>query len=195
MKIEKTSIEGLVVIRLDKFEDERGLFYESFNLRKFHHLLDPTLHNTPEFVQDNISVSHKNVLRGLHFQTGEHAQGKLVQVLNGSVIDVAVDLREGSPTFGKHESVILSGGDNKLFWVPAGFAHGFKSMADNTHFHYKCTNYYNKESEGGIIWNDEDLGIDWGDSEPILSEKDLLLPKFRDIYHIDDKVEKNKIRE
>jgi dTDP-4-dehydrorhamnose 3,5-epimerase len=188
MKIEKTSIDGLLIIHLDKFEDERGLFYESFNQKNFNELLfGRSTFAEVHFVQDNISVSHKDVLRGLHFQKGEHAQGKLVQVLNGLVLDVAVDLREGSPTFGQHESVMLSGGDNKLFWVPAGFAHGFKSLADNTHFHYKCTNYYKKESEGGIIYNDETLGINWGDTEPILSEKDLLLPKLRDIYPIDDK--------
>lgn len=189
MKVEKTSIDGLLIIHLEKFEDERGIFYETFNHEEFY---DKTYKYHPRipFVQDNISVSHKNVLRGLHFQKGDNAQGKLVQVLNGVALDVAVDLREGSPTFGQHETFMLSGGDNKQIWIPAGFAHGFKAMADNTHFHYKCTNYYNKESERGIIWNDPDLNINWGESEPILSEKDLLLPKFRDIYPIDDKDEK-----
>jgi dTDP-4-dehydrorhamnose 3,5-epimerase len=183
MEIEKTSIEGLLIIRLNKFEDERGLFYESFNHRRFNDVTG----TKERFIQDNISISHNNVIRGLHFQSGEHAQGKLVQVLNGVVLDVVVDLREGSPTFGQHESVTLSGGDNKLFWVPAGFAHGFRSLADNTHFHYKCTNYYNKESEGGIRYDDPDLGINWGETKPIVSEKDLLLPKFKDIYPLDDK--------
>ena len=192
MEVEKTSIEGLLVIRVNKFEDERGLFYESFNYRDF---LNNTIGSYQytgrfDFYQDNISISHKNVIRGLHFQKEPHAQGKLVQVLNGLALDVAVDLREGSPTFGQHETLMLSGGDNKLFWIPTGFAHGFKSLADNTHFHYKCTNYYNKESEGGLLYNDPDLGIDWGKEKPIVSEKDLLLPKLRDIYPLDDKVKK-----
>jgi dTDP-4-dehydrorhamnose 3,5-epimerase len=195
MELEQTSIEGLYIIRLRKFEDERGLFYESFNQRQFNELiLGRSSFAQLSFVQDNISVSHKNVLRGLHFQTGEYAQGKLVQVLNGMVLDVAVDIREGSPTFGEYESVMLSGGDDKLFWIPPGFAHGFLSLADNTHFHYKCTNYYNKESEGGIIWNDSDLNIDWGvTNDAIISEKDLILPRFRDIYDVDE-VSKNEVK-
>jgi len=155
MTVEKTSIDKLLILRLKKFEDERGSFFETYNQDNVGKITG----FGAKFVQDNYSISHKNVIRGLHFQTGDHAQGKLVQVLNGVVMDVVVDLREGSPTFGQHETFILSGGDNKMIWIPSGFAHGFKSMVDNTHFSYKCTSTYNKEKKGGIIYNEPDLNI------------------------------------
>ena len=134
---------------------------------------------TMDFVQDNESKSSKGVLRGLHFQKPPYAQGKLVRVVKGSVMDVAVDLRKDSPTYGKWESVVLSE-DNKLqFWIPEGFAHGFVTLEDETVFNYKCTNIYNKESEGSLLWNDPDINIDWNIENPILSEKDKVSPLFK----------------
>jgi dTDP-4-dehydrorhamnose 3,5-epimerase len=169
MDIEKTSIEGLLILTPKVFSDDRGLFFETYNHDTFSDIV-PHI----SFKQDNHSVSHKNVVRGLHLQKYPYGQGKLVRVLNGLALDVAVDLREGSPTFGKHESILLSGGNRKMFWIPQGFAHGFKSLADNTHFHYKCTNTYHKETECCLLYNDKDLNIDWGDINNIkVSEKDL----------------------
>jgi dTDP-4-dehydrorhamnose 3,5-epimerase len=176
MKIQKTSIEGLVVIHLDVFPDERGYFYESYQKEKFQKLgIDA------DFVQDNESMSSKNVLRGLHFQLPPFAQGKLVRVVRGSAKDVAVDLRKGSKTYGKWDSAVLSSENKLMMWVPEGFAHGFITLEDNTIFQYKCTNYYNKDSERSIIWNDPDLNIDWGTVDPIVSEKDLKGMNFKDL--------------
>ena len=174
MEIIKTSIEGLLIIKPDVFKDERGYFFESYNKERF-----AKEGLTMDFVQDNESKSSKGVLRGLHFQKPPYAQGKLVRVVKGSVMDVAVDLRKGSPTYGKWESVVLSE-DNKLqFWIPEGFAHGFVTLEDETVFNYKCTNIYNKESEGSLLWNDPDINIDWNIENPILSEKDKVSPLFK----------------
>ncbi len=129
-----------------------------------------------DFVQDNQSLSQKGTVRGLHFQADPHAQGKLVRVIQGAVIDVAVDIRKGSPTYGQHVAVELTGENCKMFWVPPGFAHGFSVLEDNTIFVYKCTNLYHKVSEGGLLWNDPTLNINWQVTEPVVSEKDALLP-------------------
>jgi dTDP-4-dehydrorhamnose 3,5-epimerase len=152
---------------------------EKFNAAELEKRLGQRVH----FVQDNLSSSAKNVLRGLHFQRGEYSQAKLVQVLRGAVLDVVVDLRPESPTFGRHFSMELSEKDHKMLFIPKGMAHGFLSLEDNTLFSYKCDAYYHPGSEGGIIYNDPDLSIDWGVSEDklILSDKDRELPLFKDI--------------
>ncbi|MCX6241342.1 MAG: dTDP-4-dehydrorhamnose 3,5-epimerase [Bacteroidetes bacterium] len=173
MEIIKTPLEGLLIIKPDVFEDERGYFFESFNHGKFLKLgLDL------KFMQDNESKSKKGVLRGLHFQAPPFAQGKLVRVMRGSVLDVAVDIRRDSPTYGKWESIVLSGQNKWMYWVPEGFAHGFATLEDDTIFFYKCTNIYNKASEGSILWNDSDLNINWGLESPVISDKDKISPKF-----------------
>ena len=174
MEIIKTSIDGLLIIKPDVFKDERGYFFESYNKER---LAKEGL--TMNFVQDNESKSAKGVLRGLHFQKPPYAQGKLVRVIKGSVMDVAVDLRKDSPTYGKWESVVLNEENKLQFWIPEGFAHGFVALEDNTIFNYKCTNVYNKESEGSILWNDPDININWNIDNPILSEKDKISPLFK----------------
>ena len=175
MKIEKTEINDLLIIKPAVFEDERGYFFESYNRDKFlANGIDVT------FVQDNESRSMKNVLRGLHFQKPPFAQGKLVRVMHGSVLDVAVDLRCESPTYGKWASIVLSDKNKWMYWVPPGFAHGFATLEDDTIFFYKCTNVYSKVSEGSILWNDPDLDIKWGIIDPMISEKDKVSPKFKD---------------
>ena len=174
MNITKTDIEGLIIIEPQIFKDSRGFFFESWNAKKF-----KQLGISEDFVQDNQSVSSKGVLRGLHFQNPPYAQAKLVRVIEGSVLDVAVDLRKNSPTYGMHVSVILSEQNNKSFFIPKGFAHGFLSLEDNTVFNYKCSDYYNKESEGSLLWNDEDLKIDWQIDNPLVSEKDLQADLFK----------------
>jgi len=175
MEIIKTPLEGLLIIKPDVFEDERGYFFESYNRDKvLAHGIDVT------FVQDNESKSRKGVLRGLHFQNPPFDQGKLVRVMRGSVLDVAVDIRKNSPTYGKSSSIVLSGQNKWMYWIPTGFAHGFLTLEDDTIFFYKCTNVYNKESEGAIRWNDPDLGIDWGIGEPVISPKDEVAPLFGD---------------
>ncbi len=167
MKIIKTKIEGLLIIEPRIFEDERGCFFESWSKAAFKNAgLDI------DFVQDNQSCSSKGVVRGLHFQNPPFAQGKLVRVIQGAVLDVAVDIRKNSPTYGKYVSVILSGENKTMFWIPPGFAHGFSTLEDNTMFSYKCSGIYNKESEGSLMWNDTDLNIDWQIKNPIISEKD-----------------------
>ena len=169
MTIEKFDIEGLLLISPKVFKDDRGHFFESFNQSAFEKAVGASV----SFCQDNESFSHKNVLRGLHFQKPSFAQGKLVRVTNGAVIDVAVDLRSNSATYGQYQKVMLSADNKKQFWMPAGFAHGFITLTDNTVFNYRCTNYYDKASEGGLNWNDPVLNIDWeNDDTPILSEKD-----------------------
>jgi len=174
MKLQKTNLEDLVLIYPDVFPDERGYFFESFQKDKFRELgIDA------DFVQDNESMSMKGVLRGLHFQVPPFTQGKLVRVVRGSVLDVAVDLRKKSNTYGKWESAVLSAENKLMLWVPEGFAHGFLVLEDYTIFQYKCTNYYSKECESGIIWNDPDLKIDWGIENPVVSEKDLKGAFFR----------------
>jgi dTDP-4-dehydrorhamnose 3,5-epimerase len=169
MEIIETGIKDLVVIIPKVFKDDRGYFFESFNRSK----LD-VLGNDLEFVQDNQSLSQKDVLRGLHFQNPPYAQAKLVSVIQGSVLDVAVDIRKESPTYGKSFSIILDGIDKNQLFIPIGFAHGFKTLENNTIFFYKCTNYYNKESEGCLLWNDPDLNINWDIENPMLSEKDKI---------------------
>ncbi len=167
MKVIDTGFPGLFELEPRVFEDARGYFYESYNKSQFEQL-----GVREEFVQDNQSLSQSNVLRGLHFQAPPHAQGKLVRVITGAVLDVALDIRKGSPTYGKFHTVELTEENKKLFWIPAGFAHGFCTLRDNTIFAYKCTDVYNKPSEGCILWNDHDLAIDWGLDDPIISEKD-----------------------
>ena len=171
MIAEKTNLEGPKV-----YNDSRGSFFESFNQEIFNNLIGKKIN----FVQDNQSFSTKGVLRGLHFQQGDFAQAKLVRVVKGSVLDVAVDLRYNSPTFGKHFSIELSEINNLQFFIPREFAHGFVVLSDEAIFQYKCDNYYNKESEGGIIYNDSNLKIDWKVAKEnlIISEKDLLLDSF-----------------
>lgn len=174
MEITKCHIEGLLIIKPNVFGDNRGYFFESFNKKLF----DSNVPNI-NFVQDNQSMSHKGVLRGLHFQRPPFEQGKLVRVIQGSVLDVAVDIRQNSPTYGQYQSVLLSGENNLQFWIPPGFAHGFLTLEDNTIFSYKCTGLYSKESEGAILWNDTDLNIDWNVSSPIVSEKDQIAETFK----------------
>jgi len=174
MEIRKTKIEGLLVVKPKIFQDDRGVFFESFNHAKFQELIGEEM----IFVQDNESVSMKNVVRGLHFQLPPHAQGKLVHVARGSVLDVAVDLRTNSPTYGQWHAELLSAENHTMFWIPEGFAHGFVALEDDTTFLYKCTNYYSPSSEGTILWNDEILNIDWGISSPIVSSKDTNGEKF-----------------
>ncbi|RYU94949.1 dTDP-4-dehydrorhamnose 3,5-epimerase [Emticicia agri] len=176
MEFRQTSIEGLIEIFPRIFGDERGYFLESYHKKAFADNGIPF-----DFVQDNQSLSSSGVLRGLHFQTDPHAQGKLVRVIMGKALDVAVDLRPGSPTFGKHEKFLLDATTQNMVYIPAGFAHGFLAL-EQCLFTYKCTNFYDKSSEGGIIWNDPELAIDWGIEQPNISQKDLELPRFRDIF-------------
>ncbi len=170
----ETKLKGCYIIEPKIIRDERGYFMESFNEKTFQNGVGKAIH----FVQDNQSFSTKGVLRGLHYQTGEHAQAKLVRVLQGEVLDVAVDIRPDSPTFGQYESVLLSGENQKQFFVPRGFAHGFLVLSETATFFYKCDNFYNKESEGGIIYNDETININWQFSleDLIISEKDKVQP-------------------
>ncbi len=177
MKFIKSNIEGVVTIEPTIFEDSRGYFYEAFSDREFREEVCNTT-----FVQDNQSKSIRGVLRGLHFQAPPHAQAKLVRVVKGRVMDVAVDIRKGSPTYGKYEAVELSEENNRQLFIPRGFAHGFVVLSDEAVFQYRCDNYYNRESEGAIIWNDPDLGIDWGiaEDDAILSEKDKMNSSFSD---------------
>lgn len=176
MKVLKTPIEGLLVIEPDVFYDDRGYFFESFNAKNYE---DAGLNF--KFVQDNVSKSNRGTLRGLHYQIGEHAQGKLCQVLLGEVLDVAVDIRFGSPTFGHYFSRLLSEENRTQLWMQPGFAHGFSVISDVAIFSYKCTSYYNKESERCIIFNDEDLNIDWQIDSPTISDKDKMGKRFKDI--------------
>lgn len=175
MEIKETKLKGLLEIQPRVFGDERGYFFESFREDKFNEMAGEV-----RFVQENQSFSTKGVLRGLHLQLGDHAQGKLVRVITGKVLDVAVDLREDSATFGQWYSVVLDSKKANMLYVPEGFAHGFYTIEDAT-FCYKCTSYYNKESESGILWNDNEININWNlVGEPLISEKDLLLPSFSD---------------
>ena len=176
MKITKTKIEGLLIIDPQVFGDERGFFLETYNQEKY-----KEAGVEYDFVQDNLSKSAKGVLRGLHYQVNPCAQGKLIQVIQGAVLDVAVDIRFGSPTFGQYVSVELDEKNKKQFWISPGFAHGFISLADETVFSYKCTSLYRPESERGIMWNDSDLNIDWKIKNPIVSEKDGKNKLFKDI--------------
>lgn len=173
--VEKTVIEGPLILKPKVFYDARGYFFEPFNKQRF---VEAGINQ--DFVQDNQSLSQKGAVRGLHFQAPPFDQGKLVRVVSGAVLDVIVDIRKDSPTYGKHVAIELTADNFIQFWVPPGFAHGFSTLEDNTVFQYKCTNYYNKDSEGGIRWNDPFLQIEWGVSEAIVSEKDSVLPMFKD---------------
>jgi dTDP-4-dehydrorhamnose 3,5-epimerase len=168
MKIEQTPIQGLLVIQPRVFEDPRGYFFEPYNTRAF-----KEAGISAEFVQDNQSLSHRGVLRGLHFQRPPFAQAKLVRVITGSVMDIVVDIRTQSATYGQYHAVLLSAVNKTLFYVPEGFAHGFVTLEDHTIFSYKCAGYYDKSSEDTLLWNDPALGIDWGIENPILSAKDV----------------------
>ena len=178
MKVKSTPLKNCYIIEPTVFEDDRGYFYEKFNEQKFQQLTGMNGH----FVQDNVSKSSYGVLRGLHLQKGDMAQAKLVSCLEGRVWDVAVDLREDSPTFGQWFGVELSAENRLQFYIPRGFAHGFSVLSPTAVFAYKCDNFYNKESEGGIIWNDAELGIDWKlpMSDIILSEKDKVQKTFQE---------------
>ena len=176
MKFTETKLKGCFILEPKIFKDERGYFMESFNVRTFQEGIGQKV----TFVQDNQSFSTRGVLRGLHYQCGEHAQAKLVRVLQGEVLDVAVDLRPESTTYGQYETVLLSGENQKQFFVPRGFAHGFLVLSETATFFYKCDNFYNKESEGGLIFNDETVNINWNfpANELIKSEKDQVLPNL-----------------
>ena len=178
MKVTETKLKGCYIIEPKVFKDSRGYFFESFNAEKFEELIGQNGH----FVQDNQSASTYGVVRGLHFQKGEHAQAKLVRVLEGMVLDVAVDIREGSETYGQYVSLELSAENNLQLYIPRGFAHGFSVLSERAVFAYKCDNGYNKESEGGIRFDDPLLNIDWGISKDKmqLSDKDLVLPFLRE---------------
>ena len=180
MIFEETPLKDCYLITPSVFEDARGYFFESFNKQVF----EKQTGFSVEFKQDNQSKSSKGVLRGLHFQTGQHAQAKLVTVTKGSVLDVCVDLRMESESFGKNFSVVLNESNKQQLFIPRGFAHGFLVLEDETIFSYKCDNFYNKKSEAGIIYNDENLKIDWGipEHQLIISEKDKNLPKFNELF-------------
>jgi dTDP-4-dehydrorhamnose 3,5-epimerase len=173
MIVKETKLEGCFILEPTVFYDTRGYFLESFNQRSFNQLTGKKI----EFIQDNESYSVKGTLRGLHFQRGEFAQAKLVRVVKGCVLDIAVDIRKNSPTFGEHVALELSEDNKQQLFIPRGFAHGFLVLSDKAIFSYKCDNFYNKQSEGGIIYNDDDLNIDWVLSEKdfIISEKDMIL--------------------
>ena len=177
LEVIETEIDGLLLIKPQIFDDARGYFFESFNKQKFEEVAKVKL----DFVQDNISKSKKGTIRGLHYQIGDKAQGKLCQVIYGEVLDVAVDIRFGSPTFGKHFSYELSEENHYQMWLPPGFAHGFSVLSDEAIFSYKCTSFYSKEHERAIIYNDPDLNINWKTDNPIVSEKDLDAPLFKNI--------------
>lgn len=174
MEFITNEIEGVVVIKPTVFEDERGHFFEYYQKELFaqNGIKD-------DFVQDNQSLSQKGVLRGLHFQAPPYAQAKLIRVIKGAVLDVAVDIRKNSPTYGKHFSIELNERNKKQLYIPVGFAHGFFTLEDNTIFSYKCSNYYHKTSEGALLWNDKDLSINWNVAQPVLSEKDKEATPFQ----------------
>lgn len=175
MEIIESKIKDLLIIKPKVFADARGYFFESYNENVFkQHGINVS------FVQDNQSLSNTGVLRGLHFQAPPFAQGKLVRVITGAVMDIAVDIRKNSPTYGEHIAIELNEENKTMFFIPPGFAHGFSTLRDNTIFSYKCTDVYNKASEGTVLWNDKDLNINWGITDPILSEKDLTGTKFKD---------------
>lgn len=177
MTIHNRIIDGLQILETTAFWDSRGCFFESYHQLKY-----KEQGIACDFVQDNVSVSSYGVIRGLHFQTGAFAQAKLVQVLKGKVLDVAVDLRPGSPTFGQHYAIELSDKNCLQFFIPRGFAHGFSVLSEEAIFHYKCDNVYNKAFESGVIYNDKDLAVDWKipASKVVVSDKDLALPSFED---------------
>ncbi|MBN1340428.1 MAG: dTDP-4-dehydrorhamnose 3,5-epimerase [Bacteroidales bacterium] len=172
MEIIETAFEGLLILKPSVFTDHRGYFFESFRVSWLRGV---------SFVQDNDSRSARHVLRGLHFQNPPHAQGKLIRVIYGSALDVAVDIRNNSPTFGQWFSRLLSGDNHEMLYIPPGFAHGFLSLKDHTVLNYKCTAYFHKDSEGSLRWNDPELSIDWGVEDPVLADKDRNAPLFREL--------------
>jgi dTDP-4-dehydrorhamnose 3,5-epimerase len=178
MKFIETEIKDLFIIEPKVWKDDRGYFFESYNKQSFN---DAGI--DVNFVQDNQSLSQKGTLRGLHAQANPYAQGKLVRVIQGRVLDIAVDIRKGSKTYGQYEAVELSGENNRMLWIPPGFLHGFVTLEDDTIFAYKVSGLYNKSSEFGVIWNDPELNIDWGIAadQIILSEKDKILPLFKNL--------------
>lgn len=182
MEILKTDIEGVLILEPKVFRDERGYFFESFSQREFDRKAAPLLGHTVHFVQDNESMSSFGVMRGLHFQRPPFAQSKLVRCVRGAVLDVAVDIRKGSPTYGKHVAVELTEENHRQFFIPKGFAHGFVVLSDTAVFQYKCDEFYHPEADGGISILDDSLGIDWRISteEAILSEKDTRHPLLKD---------------
>ena len=181
MEVIKTNIDGVVIIDPRIFKDDRGYFFESFSQREFEEKVCKTT-----FVQDNESKSSYGVLRGLHFQKPPFAQSKLVRVIKGAVLDVAVDIRKGSPTFGQYVSVELTGENHRQFFIPRGFAHGFSVLSEEVIFQYKCDNFYSPQSEGAIAWNDPDLNIDWRipAEKVVLSEKDSKHPRLKDWQNV-----------
>lgn len=183
MKVIATDIEGVVVIEPTVFGDERGYFFESYSQREFDAKVRPV-----RFVQDNESLSRHGVVRGLHFQKGQHAQSKLVRVVHGCVLDVAVDLRRGSPTFGQHVAVELSAANRRQLFIPRGFAHGFAVLSDEALFQYKCDSAYEPSAEGAVAWNDPQLGIDWRleAGEITVSAKDSAHPLLKDAAELFD---------
>ncbi|UXL40116.1 dTDP-4-dehydrorhamnose 3,5-epimerase [Pseudomonas fragi] len=180
MKFTEAQLPGVVIIEPDVYEDERGWFMESFNQKRFEEGLQSLGQPIPKpFVQDNQSCSKKGVLRGLHYQLEPFAQGKLVSVSQGAAFDVAVDLRTGSPTFGKWLGIELNATNKKMLWIPAGFAHGFLALEDKTYFSYKTTDFYNKDSERSLFWNDPVIGVEWPSSDKYyISTKDLEAPRL-----------------
>ena len=182
MEVIETAIDGVLIIEPKVFGDARGYFFESFSQREFDEKVAPILGHTINFVQDNESRSCYGVLRGLHFQKPPYAQSKLVRVVKGAVLDVAVDIRRGSPTFGQHVAVELSAENHRQFFIPRGFAHGFSVLTDDVVFQYKCDNFYAPQSEGAIAWDDAALAIDWRipADKVILSEKDKCHPLLKD---------------
>ncbi len=175
MNVIETSLPGVLVLEPKVFGDERGFFMETWNQRRYEEVGLPG-----RFVQDNLSFSRRGVLRGLHFQNPDQ-QGKLVYVLSGEVFDVAVDIRQGSPTFGRWESVLLSSENKRQFWIPEGFAHGFLVTSETALFAYKCTAPYNARADGSVLWNDPDIGIEWPIEAPTLSEKDRNAPRLVEV--------------
>jgi dTDP-4-dehydrorhamnose 3,5-epimerase len=189
MLVNKTPIKGLLVITPDVYKDDRGYFYESFSTKKYaNHGIGS------DFVQDNESYSTYGTIRGLHFQRGEFAQSKLVRVIEGKILDVAVDLRQSSASFGKWYSIILDDKSKKQFFIPKGFAHGFSVLSETARFAYKCDNFYHKESESGIAYDDPALAIDWMIDAPIVSEKDKVLPRFNNLKTSDLELDWNQFR-
>ncbi len=179
MKVIQTKLMGCFVVEPTIFKDSRGYFFESFNQEKFNKVTGQDVN----FIQDNESFSSKGVLRGLHYQNGAYAQAKLVRTVKGTILDVVVDIRPKSPTYGEHIAIKLSSNNKKQLFIPRGLAHGFVVLSDTAIFNYKCDNYYNKETEAGIIYNDKDLNIDWQlpEQEIMLSEKDKQLPTFKEL--------------
>ncbi|WP_239326552.1 dTDP-4-dehydrorhamnose 3,5-epimerase [Snodgrassella gandavensis] len=184
MNVIETKIKDLLILEPKIFADNRGWFMESFNQKTFNSIL--TAHNQPvvNFVQDNHSISHRGVIRGLHYQVNPYSQGKLVRVVSGKAWDVAVDIRVTSPTFGQWVGIELSEKNHRQFWIPAGFAHGFIALEDDTQFLYKTTNYYFKECERSLLWNDSDIAINWPIEDNMLikqTDKDNTAPGFKDL--------------